>query len=714
MTAWWSNERIRATVNQEYVERELGSKKHVDRLHRVLAFGDGLTDDTYFDWIIERSPRFFLALNQIGVPERIFEVIDKSFDDEDLPLSQDALWELNLFGGKSETLDKKFYREQFNFLIQELEPGGHVDYGAWDVIPVEPMSRRPSIAPSQSNDKVYAHDHLYTRKKIPTFGENGIDQLHFVMHLKALIAIQHPHLVSVWATYSQDDFNYVLLTPSIDTTLKTYLEDPPKAFKVLDKQERREILLTWTHCLTSALAYLHDADFTHEAIRPSTIIVDQKNTIYLADFKALKVLDTDETSTSYSGELYDYAAPENWLRKPTLHETAALKSYLPGGGRTSRRIPKSPPVQPKASPPLCTTAKSSEHTNSKSSSSPSAPTVPKPRNALITTFAPPQLSSSSASSGSSHTSKTKATDVFSLTAILLTLLSSLLGHTPKSFASHRSRLNRQAGRGNAPPDASFHKNLPQVVKWIDMLAKEAGQKEKKDVKLWGSVVELVQVCRSGVSKDHRERIGARDLDQKVGGWLEWGLGKRRKCACVVAKEGAVVLEGESADTGEMNGSEYLKMLRYEGLKQSRGDFCLSQDGSHKQMAFPSSLPSLDMLDFQPEPLNVAAIRPASLLSGNASTVWGLKDVRDDGNASVVWGLRDVRDSDTEDRAATPKPTVEREDTVSAMSSYIASGVSSIEENYGDSETTSGAESEVRTEDWPLPLGTLTFEHGARS
>ncbi|KAK4690456.1 hypothetical protein P7C71_g6339, partial [Lecanoromycetidae sp. Uapishka_2] len=355
MTAWWSDARIDATVNQEYIERELGSKKHVDTLHRVLAFGDGLTDDTYLDWILERSRRIFLVLNQIGVPEKIFELIDRSFADDDLPLSQDTLWELNLFGGKSETLDKKFYREQFNFLIQELEPGGHVDYGTWEVVPVEPTIKRPGIANPNSqttSDRVLVQKSVYTRKKVATFGDNGIDEVHFVMHLKALTTLQHSHLVTVWATYSQDEFNYILLTPPTELTLKVILEEPPKSFKLLEKYERRNIFLTWTHCLTSAVAYLHDKGFAHQTLRPSTITVDHKNTVFINEYSALKALDVDEPNSPYSGELYDHAAPENWTRQPRLHETAPLKSYLPGGGRTSRRIPKAQPIEPKLTLPL--------------------------------------------------------------------------------------------------------------------------------------------------------------------------------------------------------------------------------------------------------------------------------------------------------------------------------------------------------------------------
>ena len=529
MTAWWSNEKISATINQTYIEKELGSKKHQDTLHRVLAFGDGLTDDTYLDWIIERSPRFFLILNDIGVPDKIFEVIDRSFDDDDLPLSQDALWELNLFGTPSETLDRKFYRHQFYFLIQELEPGGHVDYGTWEVVPVESSVKKPGLPSSaQSTDRVLAQDHSYIRKKIPTSSDNGIDRIRFIMHLKNIAAIQHRHLVTVWATYSQDDFNFVLLTPSTDITLKHILEDKEQAkhFKCLEKHERRQTLLTWMHCLTSGLAYLHSKGFTHKAIRPSTISIDHKNIIYLNDYNALKVLDVEESPNPYSGELYDHAPPENWLRKPCLHETAPLKTVLPGGGRTSRRIPKAPSSQSDSRRPSLTAGLDSiSRTASRSHSSSGSSSNPRPRNALITTFAPPDTTPTTSPN------KYFPSDIFSLTTVLLAILSYLLGHSHKSFASHRSRLNRQAGRGNAPPDASFHKNLKQVEKWIDILAKEAGQKEKKDMKLWGAVSEIVKACRDGLQKEPQARISAAKLERNVLGWVDYGIGRRRKCSC---------------------------------------------------------------------------------------------------------------------------------------------------------------------------------------
>lgn len=732
MTAWWSNERISTTVNAAYIERELESKHLVDKVHHVLAFGDGLTDDTYLDWILERSPRFFLILNEIGVPEKIFEIIDKSFADDDLPLSQDTLWDLNLFGGKSETLDKKFHREQFNFLIQELEPGGHVDYGDWAVVPVEPIVKRPGI--TKANDKVYVHGSLYTRKKITTLDDTSIDEVQFIMHLKSLSKICHPHLVSVWSTYSQENFIYVLFTPATDTTLKYFLEEPPKAFKSLEKSERREIFLTWTHCLAAALTYLHDRGLTHQTIRPGTVTVDHNNKIYLGNYSALKNLDIDESTNSYNGEVYDHAAPENWLRKPRLHEVAALKTILPGGGRTSRRIPKAPIAERKTSLPLPSASVTTTRTSSKSGSSDSSTNASRPRNALITTFASAERRTSVSSTTSSHNSKLEAADVFSLTTVLITLLSIILQHTPKTFASHRSRLNRQAGRGNAPPDASFHKNLSQVVKWLDILAKEAGQREKKDLKFWGAVVETVQLCRLGIKKEAKERITAKELDYKIGGWVEWGLGRKRRCTCDVAKD-------THTQTQTRSSAEF------------SSKYALSQPISEGRPSRPDWLPASDFnsnsADSRPRSVDVAKqsavwglgelatlhenmMRPASVMTFDDSKAWRLgheahRDRDSRGSASIlsakestVWGLGDAQGENDDDRQTIRR----RSSGASAPDSCIAMGEVEVLEGYDtdDDEDENEEEGEAydnvilygkedRSENWPLPRETLALDRG---
>lgn len=530
-----------------------------------------------------------------------------------------------------------------------------MDYGTWDVVPVESSAKLSN----QASDTVYAHGHLYNRKRVPVYSDNSNNDFNFIMQLKGLTTIQHPHLESIWATYSQDDFNYILLTPPTGTTLKTFLEDQPNSFKLLEKQQRRHQYLSWVHCLTSALAYLHEKGYTHQTIRPATITIDHTNTIYLSDYRAIKALDRDDPPAPYSGELYEYAAPENWRRKPQLHETAASKTLLPGGGRTSRRIPKAAnakPINPKASLPEACAPISLTRVDSKSASSTSnsSAQTSRPRNTLITTFAPPHRSSTSSNSASApgH-NKLQAADVFSLTAVLITILSMILKHTPKSFASHRSRLNRQAGRGNAPPDASFHKNLGQVTKWLDMLVKEAGHREKKDVKLWGSVVEIVQLCRLGINKEAKYRIGARELEYRFGGWVEWGLGKKRRCQCELKKSQNA--EAESIDGGQLPMERLLdeQMLGYGDSKFERSD---SRDQHWRTQTGPDDdisrrestvwgLGDLKLSDTtcqgttiwggEQEPQSLGkSQRPASFSSDEESAVWGLGDVRDDEELEV--------------------------------------------------------------------------------
>lgn len=535
MTTWWTNERILATVNAEFVSRELQSAEHQAALHRPLAFGDGLTDHTYLDWILGRGRRIFLILNRIGAPEYIFAITDKAVDDDDLPISEAALGEMNLFGGKPEWMVQKFYRQQFQFLVRELQAGGHVEYGDDDVVPLEPVAKRLTTGSGgPTGDRVSISSRVYERRRMSTSGARGVDRKHFVMHMKGLQSLAHPHLVSIWATYTQSTFSYVLLSPTTDQTLRTFLDDQPKAFKQLAKPDRRQILLRWTHCLTSALAYLHDKGFTHQAIRASAISIDHDFNVYLGDFGALKALDTDDHARAYNSEQYDYAAPENWKRKPCLHETAPLRTTLPGGGRTSRRLPPDPPrsppqsiIRPGALP------RRASGTSSMSSSSEQS----RPQKALITTFTPPPPDSPPSCPA----------DVFSMTACLLQILTLIVGRSPKSFASHRSRHHRHAGRGGAPADGSFHVNLPQVCTWMDLLGREASQRHRKEGKggkegIWGAVIWIVEACRGGMQKEARDRIESREMEREVRVWVDRALGRVRRQCCGQEEE-----EREEAD-----------------------------------------------------------------------------------------------------------------------------------------------------------------------
>ena len=523
LNSWWTDEDISSVCNESFVTREIGSKKNQDALRRPLAFGDGLTNDSYLDWILDRGRRFFLILHAIGIPDAIFSIVDQSFVDDDLPISQNDLWEHNLFGSKSETMDKRFYREQFKYLIKPLQPGGHVEYEADDIVPLEPVAKRTPVAGSSSYDKVTIHKRLFIRKKVSTSGDNGVGKVQFALHLTALLTIKHSHLVDIWATYSQDDYSYMLISPASDLSLKLFLEDQPKNFKQLDKAEKREILLRWIHCLSSALAYLHNKGFIHSTLRPSSILIDDRNSIYINEYSALKLLDGEDTSKSYRAEIYEHAAPENWSRRPSLHDLPALKTVLPGGGRTARKIP---PKEPHRAPPSRQGMSDDANRPRSETTSSSSSSTSRPRNAIITTFRP---------SGSENDASCPA-DVFSLSTLIILIVSLALSHTPKAFAAHRCRHNRQAGRGGAPPDVSFHVNLGQVLTWMDILQQEAKQKSKKDKKpgdaeMWSAMSGMVKACKKTLKKDPKERLTARELERETRRYLEKGVGVAARWCC---------------------------------------------------------------------------------------------------------------------------------------------------------------------------------------
>ncbi|MCJ1371425.1 hypothetical protein MMC20_002640 [Loxospora ochrophaea] len=523
MNHWWTDDRINSTVTRDYICAKLGSKKQ-QLLHRPLAFGDSLTDDTYLDWILVRGKRLFLIFDDIGIPEWIFEAVDRSFDDEDLPLSADALWELKLSPGRTDGLDKRFLRRQYYYLLRNLEQGAHIDYAEHEVVPLEPLAKKQNVSLGPNTDRVSMNGKRYTRKKIPLDGdgENGVDKVLFEMHLKTLQKLKHPHLVSLWATYTQSDYGFILLTPSEEMTLKDFLEEQPKSFKQLLKEEKREILISWVHCLTDAVAYLHQRSYAHQRILPSNIFIDAQYNINLGEFAAFDIL--DERGSAYGREIYEYAAPEQWRRKPTLQQTAPLKATLHGGGRTVRRLTDGPPrTKPLISGATATanffrrskSARSSveDHPPSSSratcttssSSSSSNKSLSLPKRTIITTF------TSSTPTPTSHFSA----DIFSLCTISLQLLSALFSsqkYNAKSFTHYRSKHNRQAGRGGAPADASFHANMGQVEKWIEMLEKEAWS---RDDPIFRALAGIMGVVRGGLNREPDDRWRAREGEERM-------------------------------------------------------------------------------------------------------------------------------------------------------------------------------------------------------
>ncbi len=331
---WWTDDRIQATVTPEYVLTQFRPEKR-DLLKRPIPFRNGLTDHTYLGWILERTKRFFLILVHIGVPEQIFGVVDESCNDSDLPIAAQVVKDLRLFPGSDASLEKKFYKAQFKYLVRDIRQGHHIHFLGEETIPVNGVNR----AVKDGIEKVHLASgvaKLYGRKRVvldePPAYYTEADVLAEIISARRL---SNQHVLSVFSSYGVGNNVFILFTPAIECTLNSFLDSPPKHFENLPKDQRREILLNWPHCLSNGLAWLHSNRKHHGALRPSNIVIDDAYRIYLGQIDDLPI--THSNAKTSDLESYQYAAPERWMRAATMQRKAPAMLSMHSGGRTARR-----------------------------------------------------------------------------------------------------------------------------------------------------------------------------------------------------------------------------------------------------------------------------------------------------------------------------------------------------------------------------------------
>jgi len=494
---WWDEERIEATVNRHFVLSKLRPDEQV-RLDEPLGFGGGLTDDTYMEWIEQKAKRIFLILVDLGVPDQIFGVIDDSWDDDDLPIPLDQVERLQLTYEKDEKLEKKFFHRQFAYLLRNIPKGELVYYDDEEVVPLELAEKRPvgavaGLVPSNV-DKVHLPgrpDDLFLRRRIALGVTTGrMPQEEFLSGIEAMKALEHDHLTCLWASYIQQDSGYLLLTPVNDSTLKSFLAITPQSIKILAKQDRRVLLLNWLHCLADALSTLHAQGLAHRNIKPSNVMLDVDNHIFLGDSGIFPTSSYHGEKRGFDKEMYDYSAPEQAPRMP-----APPPISLPVSRPSTSRRPTGPStgsVVSSSSHSFVTSSveTSSIHTSSTGSNSQSPP---------------------KSSHGHKPHDPQKA-DIFSLGAIFLEILTFFLKRASRNFASHRSCKNKTPGRGGGLPDSSFHKNLGQVESWMNTLIKDASKKEDK---VFRGVSHIIGLVDKMISPNPEERPSAKEVQEKM-------------------------------------------------------------------------------------------------------------------------------------------------------------------------------------------------------
>lgn len=495
---WWDDERIEATVTRQYVISKLRSDE-IARLDEPLGFGDGLTDDTYWEWIESKAKKIFLILVDLGVPDQIFGVIDDSWDDDDLPIPLDQVERLRLTYDKNEKLERKFFHRQFSYLLRHVQKGEHMVYDEEEVVPLEPVEKRPVGAIvhliESFFDKVHLPgrpDDVFLRRRIPLgAGEGRMAYEDFLAGIETMKTIEHDHLTSLWASYTYKNCGYLLLTPLNDSNLKAFLNVTPQSIKYLAKQERRILLLNWLHCLSDALSFLHKQGLSHRNIKPSNVMLDIDNHIFLGDTGIFPNASLNGEKQGFDKENYDYSAPEQGQRAP-----APAPVLLPvSRPNTVRRGTLTTHGSGYASSPSVSTASGSNDSHS-----------------IYTDSTGSYPSSSPPHAGSSKKHDPQKADVFSLGAIFLEILSFLFKRTSRNFASHRSAKNKTPGRGGGLPDSSFQRNLEQVDSWMNLLQKDG---KKKEDKIFRGITPIVELIRQMLKLNPMERPTAKAVQERL-------------------------------------------------------------------------------------------------------------------------------------------------------------------------------------------------------
>jgi serine/threonine-protein kinase len=115
------------------------------------------------------------------------------------------------------------------------------------------------------------------------------DDLDFVnkfdKEAKAAASLSHPNIVNVYDVGEDDEIKYIVMELLEGTTLKDIIISDPE---YLDNNEIIDI----AYQVASALEHAHENNIIHRDIKPENIIIDNNNSVKVADFGIARAVTT--------------------------------------------------------------------------------------------------------------------------------------------------------------------------------------------------------------------------------------------------------------------------------------------------------------------------------------------------------------------------------------------------------------------------------------
>lgn len=552
---WWTDERIDAKVTREFVVSKLRPHER-EQLFQPI-FDDGLTEDTYLDWILSKAKRIFLTLVECNCSDQIFGIAEDAWDDDDLPIAMSEIPRLALSYKNDDSLNKRFYHNQFRFLLRPLDLHGHIDYATNEVVPTEYVHQ---MAPSAALQK-WSRFHLpkmptliYAKRKVILGGkgeemnQDALDK--FLEDVATARTIEHDHIAPVMATWSHNNAGFIMTSFVGEHTLRSFIDfRTPASMQKTSKQERLRIVLQWLHCLANATAYLHRKRLAHSAICPSNFVVDASNNIAYSDLGFLETFQKDKKFEP--DELFNYGAPELFeedeqknsgeTRQPIPVTSRKLfrkrrKSNDSNHSGSDKSAEKSPALgvdskghyvfKPRSNSeatitPILNASTASLQSGTTLATSPHDFDPPaKPPHPFDKRFSTSSKGTTAAASITSNPRQThddddrRSSDIYSLSCVFLDIITFALKRKPHEFSKHRATKYKNASGKGTHVDTSFHNNAQKVQTWMEILENEVNANSKHEDAL-NALPPLFRLIADMQSPDPQYRPTAADVQDRV-------------------------------------------------------------------------------------------------------------------------------------------------------------------------------------------------------